>query len=34
MINKRTAILVNELWNDVKVDKEKYLEYIDILSKK
>jgi ABC-2 type transport system permease protein len=34
MIDKRTAVLVKELWNDVKVDKEKYLEYVDNLSKK
>lgn len=27
MIDKRTAVLVQELWNDTKVDKEKYLEY-------
>lgn len=33
LIDKRTAILVKELWNDAKVDKEKYLEYNEILSK-
>jgi len=27
LIDKRTAVLVKELWNEVKVDKEKYLEY-------
>lgn len=33
LIDKRTALLVKELWNDVKVDKEKYVEYNEILSK-
>ena len=32
LIDKRTAILVKELWNDTKVDKKKYLEYSEILS--
>jgi ABC-2 type transport system permease protein len=32
LIDKRTAVLVKELWNDAKVDKEKYLEYNSILS--
>lgn len=27
MIDDKTALLVRELWNDTKVDKEKYLEY-------
>lgn len=34
MIDKRTAVLVKELWNDTKVDKEKYLEYDVELSDK
>jgi ABC-2 type transport system permease protein len=33
LIDKRAAVLVRELWNDVKVDKEKYVEYNEILSK-
>jgi ABC-2 type transport system permease protein len=33
LIDKRTAVLVQELWNDVKVDKDKYLEYNEMLSK-
>jgi len=32
LIDKRTAALVKELWDDVKVDKEKYLEYNEVLS--
>lgn len=32
LIDKRTAVLVRELWNDAKVDKEKYLEYYQNLS--
>jgi ABC-2 type transport system permease protein len=32
LIDKRTALLVRELWNDAKVDKEKYLEYSELLS--
>jgi ABC-2 type transport system permease protein len=32
LIDKRAAILVKELWNDTKVDKEKYLEYNKTLS--
>ncbi|HHP7242646.1 MAG TPA: hypothetical protein ACFCUD_13300 [Cyclobacteriaceae bacterium] len=32
MIDKRTVVLVKDLWNDVKVDKEKYLEYNEKLS--
>ena len=32
LIDKRTAILVKEIWNDTKVDKKKYLEYREILS--
>lgn len=30
-IDKQTALLVKELWNDVKVDKQKYLEYDKLL---
>jgi len=33
LIDKRTALLVKELWNDAKVDKKKYLEYNKNLSK-
>lgn len=33
LIDKRTAILVKELWNDAKVDKEKYFDYNESLSK-
>ena len=33
LIDKRTALLVKELWNDTKVDKEQYLQYNKILSK-
>jgi len=33
LIDKRTAILVKELWNDTKIDKEKYLEYNQMLNK-
>ncbi len=33
LIDKRTAVMVKELWNDVKVDKEKYLEYNEMFSK-
>jgi ABC-2 type transport system permease protein len=33
LIDKRTAVLVKELWNDTKVDKQKYMEYNEILSK-
>jgi len=33
LIDKRTALLVHELWYDVKVDKEKYFEYHQNLSK-
>jgi len=32
LIDKRTALLVRELWNDAKVDKVKYLEYSELLS--
>lgn len=32
MIDKRTGVLVKELWNDTKVDKKKYLEYNRTLS--
>lgn len=33
LIDKRTKVLVKELWNDTKVDKEKYLDYNESLSK-
>jgi len=33
LIDKRAALLVKEVWNDVKVDKQKYLEYYQYLSK-
>ncbi len=33
LIDKRTAVLIQELWNDTKVDKEKYLEYNQELSR-
>ncbi len=33
LIDKRTSVLVKELWSDTKVDKEKYLEYNEVLSK-
>jgi len=33
LIDKRAAVLVKELWNDAKVDKEKYLGYNELLSK-
>lgn len=33
LIDKRTAVLVEDLWNDVKVDQERYLQYSEVLSK-
>ncbi|MGF1534719.1 MAG: hypothetical protein ACFCUI_13535, partial [Bernardetiaceae bacterium] len=33
LVDKRIGIMASDLWNDAKVDKAKYLEYYQNLSK-
>ena len=33
LVDKRIEVMVNDIWNDVKVDKAKYLEYNSIFKK-
>jgi ABC-2 type transport system permease protein len=32
LIDRRASMLINDLWNDVRVDKEKYIEYTNTLA--
>lgn len=34
LVDKRISIMISDIWNDVKVDKQKYMEYNQNLSRK